>query len=50
MNKHTQTLWQLYIETPRHGSSLVKIDVILEQRLKEFLLSRRRQEWLKTGR
>lgn len=49
MNKHPLPLWQLYIETPRHKSSLEKIDTILERRMKDFLLSRRRQVWLKTG-
>lgn len=47
MKKH-QTLE--YIETPRKTNSTVaRIDTILEERMKEFLLSRRRFQWIKFG-
>ena len=50
MNKHaTNPNWTYYLETPRRSNGVVKIDVILEQRMKEFLLSRRRQRWIKLG-
>jgi hypothetical protein len=40
-----------YIETPRRAkSTLTRIDTILEARMKEFILSRRRIEWIKYGR
>ena len=40
-----------YIETPRAASSrVVRIDAILEARLKEFLLTRRQQYWTKFGK
>lgn len=48
-NRPQRPLWQLYIETPRRRSSLVKIDTILEQRMKEFLLSRRQRQWQQAG-
>ena len=39
-----------YIETPRRTYSTVeRIDTILEARMKEFLLSRRRRLWLTNG-
>jgi hypothetical protein len=45
MRQHTN-----YLETPRKEKTRVtKIDVILEQRIKEFLLSRRRMRWLELG-
>lgn len=50
MKKHTeQTFEHSYIETPRQKSTTVKLDVILEQRMKDFLLSRRRRRWLNFG-
>lgn len=40
-----------YIQIPRKTkSTMVRIDAILEARMKEFLLSRRRIEWQKYGR
>lgn len=44
MKKHTN-----YLEIPRKDSTVTKIDIILEQRIKEFLLSRRRMRWLELG-
>ncbi len=47
---NTTNQWNKYLETPRRtATTTVKIDIILEQRMKEFLLSRRRIEWLKYG-
>lgn len=34
-----------YIETPRRPCRPEKIDVLLERRMKEFLLERRRRIW-----
>ena len=45
MKKHTDS----YIQTPRTTNTLVRIDSILEQRMKEFMLSRRRRHWLDLG-
>lgn len=39
-----------YIQTPRHYSTTVRIDAILEKRMKDFMLSRRRNRWLKFGK
>lgn len=40
-----------YIEIPRTTkSTMERIDKILEARMKEFMLSRRRMEWRKYGR
>lgn len=39
----------LYIETPREASRPEQIDVLLEKRMKEFLLARRRLVWLEEG-
>jgi hypothetical protein len=39
-----------YIQTPRHYSMTARIDAILERRMKEFMLSRRRNRWLKFGK
>lgn len=39
----------MYIETPRTSCRPVRIDAILEKRMKEFLLARRRQKWLTEG-
>ena len=38
-----------YIETPRKETSAVKLELILNQRIKEFLLSRRRVRWIELG-
>ena len=39
-----------YLATEKKHTNLpVKIDVILEQRIKEFMLSRRRQRWIELG-
>lgn len=38
-----------YIRTPVKVSSPVKIDAILEKRMKEFMLSRRRRRWVELG-
>ena len=35
-----------FIETPRTLHRLERIDVLLERRMKEFLLERRRRLWL----
>lgn len=35
----------LYIVTPRTSRRPVRIDALLERRMKEFLLERRRQLW-----
>lgn len=51
MNKDITNQWNDYLETPRRTAiTTVKIDIILEQRMKEFLLSRRRIEWIQNGR
>ena len=39
-----------YIQTPRQQSTTVRIDAILERRMKDFMLSRRRNRWLKFGK
>lgn len=39
-----------YIETPRTECRPVRIDTVLEQRMKEFLLARRRKLWQEEGR
>lgn len=44
MRQHTN-----YLETPRKERTTTKIDIILEQRIKEFLLSRGRMRWLELG-
>ena len=44
MKKYTK-----YIEAPRSEGTVTRIDVILEQRIKEFLLERRRMRWLELG-
>ncbi|QQS21968.1 hypothetical protein IPM09_00205 [Candidatus Saccharibacteria bacterium] len=36
-----------YIETPRTSGRLEKIDVLLEKRMREFLLMRRQKVWRK---
>ncbi len=38
-----------YIHTPVKIKTPVKIDVILEQRMKEFMLSRRQRRWIELG-
>jgi len=38
-----------YIQTPRQYSTTARIDEILERRMKDFMLSRRRNRWLKFG-
>lgn len=38
-----------YIQTPRVSNTTTRIDSVLEQRMKEFMLSRRRNRWLKFG-
>ena len=38
-----------YIHTPIKVNSPVKIDAILEKRMKEFMLSRRRMRWIELG-
>jgi len=38
-----------YIQTPRQHSTTARIDEILERRMKDFMLSRRRNRWLKFG-
>jgi len=50
MNKHTDEItYSPFIATPRTHNTTVKIDVILEQRMREFMLSRRRSRWVNTG-
>lgn len=41
-----------YIQIPRRKTknTMERIDTILEARMKEFMLSRRRMEWRKYGR
>ena len=40
-----------YIETPRVASNkTAKINAILDDRMKEFMLSRRRLVWIRYGR
>lgn len=39
-----------YIETPRSTGQLEKIDVLLQKRMREFLLLRRQKVWHKVGR
>lgn len=41
MNMPTNPVTVHYIETPRHIESPVKIDAILQQRMKAFLASRK---------
>lgn len=36
----------VFIETPRTFHRLERIDVVLERRMKDFLLERRRRLWL----
>lgn len=43
MNDESMT----YIATPRSESRPVRITTLLEQRMKEFLLSRRQKQWYK---
>jgi len=44
--KHTYITHEFdYLETSRQGSRIVKIDIILEARMKAFLLSRRHRQW-----
>lgn len=38
-----------YIATPRRDTKPEKIDVLLEKRMKEFLLERRRRMWREAG-
>lgn len=38
-----------YIHTPVKVSSPVKIDTILEKRMKDFMLSRRQRRWIELG-
>lgn len=35
-----------YIETPRRSTNPIKIDVILEARMKAFLRAKRTQRWM----
>ncbi len=35
-----------FIETPRSSHRLERINILLERRMKEFLLERRRRLWL----
>ena len=37
------------ITEKKHINLPVKLDVILEQRIKEFMLSQRRQRWIELG-
>lgn len=39
----------VYIETPRTVTKPEKIDTLLEKRMKEFLLERRRRMWREGG-
>lgn len=39
----------VYIETPRTATKLEKIDALLEKRMREFLLERRRRIWREAG-
>lgn len=48
MNQHRQIKAE-YIHTPIKISSPVKIDAILEKRMKEFILSRRQRRWIELG-
>lgn len=44
--KHTYITHEFdYLETPRQMSRVVKIDTILEARMKAFLLSRKHRQW-----
>lgn len=38
-----------YIETPRTTHRIVRIDAILEQRMREFMLTRRQKLWYTGG-
>lgn len=38
-----------YIETPRSSHRPEKLDKILEKRMREFLLARRRRRWVEKG-
>ncbi len=38
-----------YIHTPAKISSPTKIDAILEKRMREFMLTRRRLRWIEIG-
>lgn len=38
-----------YIETPRTNCRPERIDAVLERRMKDFLLARRRVTWLTEG-
>jgi len=38
-----------YIETPHSTRKPVKIDALLEKRMREFLLARRQKQWLEIG-
>lgn len=38
-----------YIKTPRTQTRPMRIDVLLEKRIKDFLLARRRKVWQEKG-
>ena len=49
MHKDTSTDMINYIETPKVKHVPEKIDVILEKRMREFMLARRQRKWLLAG-
>jgi hypothetical protein len=40
----------VYIEIPRSDHRTVRIGIVLEQRMREFMLMRRRKIWQEEGR